>query len=35
MRARQIEIVKQTIRNVGRAGIPIIGYNFSIAGVWG
>lgn len=31
----QIEHLKQIVRNVGRAGIPIIGYNFSIAGVWG
>lgn len=31
----QIEHLKQIIRNVGKAGIPIIGYNFSIAGVWG
>jgi len=34
-RARQIEQVKQMIRNVGEAGIPVIGYNFSIAGVAG
>lgn len=31
----QIEHLKTIIRNVGRAGIPVIGYNFSIAGVWG
>ncbi|MBC8078971.1 MAG: mannonate dehydratase [Gorillibacterium sp.] len=31
----QLEHLKQIIRNVGRAGVPIIGYNFSIAGVWG
>jgi mannonate dehydratase len=31
----QMEHLKQIIRNVGKAGIPIIGYNFSIAGVWG
>ena len=31
----QIENVKTTIRNVGRAGIPCIGYYFSLAGVWG
>lgn len=31
----QIENLKNIIRNVGKAGIPIIGYNFSIAGVWG
>lgn len=29
----QIEGIKQIIRNVGAAGIPIIGYNFSLAGV--
>lgn len=34
-RERQMENLKQTIRNVGRAGIPTLGYNFSIAGVWG
>ena len=32
---RQIEDLKQVIRNMGKAGIPIIGYNFSLAGVWG
>jgi mannonate dehydratase len=31
----QMENLKQLIRNVGQAGIPIFGYNFSIAGVWG
>lgn len=35
-RKRQhFENVKTLIRNVGTAGIPIIGYNFSIAGVCG
>lgn len=34
-REQQIEDLKQMIRAVGRAGIPIIGYNFSLAGVWG
>ncbi len=29
----QLEDLKMMIRNVGRAGIPIIGYNFSLAGV--
>lgn len=29
----QIAHIKQLIRNVGKAGIPIIGYNFSLAGV--
>lgn len=32
---RQMENVKTMIRNMGRAGIPILGYNFSIAGVAG
>lgn len=31
----QLEGLKETIRRVGGAGIPIIGYNFSIAGVAG
>lgn len=31
----QLENLKQTIRNMGQAGIPVMGYNFSIAGVWG
>ena len=31
----QMENLKRTIQAVGRAGIPIMGYNFSIAGVWG
>ena len=31
----QIEHLKQIIRNVGAAGIPVFGYNFSIAGVAG
>ena len=31
----QMESLKRTIQAVGRAGIPIMGYNFSIAGVWG
>jgi mannonate dehydratase len=30
-----LENVKTIIRNVGKAGIPIVGYNFSIAGVAG
>lgn len=30
---QQIENLKEIIRNVGAAGIPIIGYNFSLAGV--
>lgn len=32
---RQMEDLKRTIQNIGRAGIPIMGYNFSIAGVAG
>ena len=31
----QIEFLKQIIRNMGKAGIPCMGYNFSIAGVTG
>lgn len=31
----QMEVVKQIIRNVGEAGIPVFGYNFSLAGVAG
>ena len=34
-KAQQLENLKQLIRNVGRAGIPVFGYNFSIAGVAG
>jgi mannonate dehydratase len=34
-RAEQIEDVKTTIRRMGEAGIPVLGYNFSIAGVCG
>ncbi len=30
---RQIEFLKGIIRNLGRAGIPVMGYNFSLAGV--
>ena len=32
---RQLEWIMQAIRNMGRARIPIMGYNFSIAGVAG
>src|SRR5689334_5233064 len=31
----QMEHLKQIIRNMGKAGIPVLGYNFSLAGVWG
>jgi mannonate dehydratase len=34
-RDRQIDNIRTIIRNLGRAGIPILGYNFSIAGVCG
>lgn len=34
-RAEQIEVVKRQIRNVGEAGVPVFGYNFSLAGVAG
>jgi mannonate dehydratase len=34
-RAEQIQAVNTMIRRVGEAGIPVIGYNFSLAGVAG
>jgi mannonate dehydratase len=34
-RKQQLENIKTMVRRVGEAGIPIIGYNFSIAGVCG
>ncbi len=34
-RAEQMERLKRILRDAGRAGIPTIGYNFSLAGVWG
>jgi mannonate dehydratase len=34
-RAAQIENVRTILRRMGEAGIPILGYNFSIAGVCG
>ena len=34
-RARHVENIKTLIRRIGEAGIPMIGYNFSIAGVAG
>jgi mannonate dehydratase len=34
-RARQMEGLKRLVRDAGRAGIPVLGYNFSLAGVWG
>ena len=33
-REEQIENVCETIRNIGRAGIPVLGYDFNLAGVW-
>ncbi|NCO37968.1 MAG: D-mannonate dehydratase [Armatimonadetes bacterium CG_4_10_14_3_um_filter_66_18] len=33
-RDAQMENLKATIRNMGRAGIPCMGYYFSLAGVW-
>lgn len=35
LRDEQMEGLKQLVRDAGRAGVPCIGYNFSIAGVWG
>ncbi len=32
-KVEQMEGLKRLIRNIGRAGIPIMGYNFSLAGV--
>jgi len=34
-RAQQIDKVKTIIRRLGEAGIPVLGYNFSLAGVCG
>ncbi len=34
-RDEQIRFIQQIIRNLGQAQIPVMGYNFSIAGVWG
>jgi mannonate dehydratase len=31
----QVERLKGLLRSMGRVGIPILGYNFSLAGVWG
>ncbi|MFC6906638.1 mannonate dehydratase [Halalkalicoccus tibetensis] len=33
-RDEQLEHVKNTIRNMGRAGIPVLGYHWSPSGVW-
>ena len=34
-RDQQLESIEQLIRNMGKLGIPILGYYFSLAGVWG
>lgn len=34
-KSEQLEFLKGIIRNLGKAGIPVMGYNFSIAGVAG
>ncbi len=34
-KGQQYELLKNHIRNIGRVGIPIMGYYFSLAGVWG
>ena len=34
-RAEQLEQVLESIRTLGQAEIPCLGYNFSLAGVWG
>src|SRR5688572_28104762 len=34
-KAEQMEDLKDVIRAMGRAGISCMGYNFSLAGVWG
>lgn len=34
-KGRHLENIKTIVRNVGRAGIPVVGYNFSLAGVAG
>lgn len=33
-RDEQLENIKETIRNLGRAGIPVLGYHWSPSGVW-
>ncbi len=35
LKKQQLEDVCELVRRIGRAGIPCLGYNFSIAGVWG
>jgi len=33
-RDAQIENMQKTVRNMGRAGIPVLGYHFNVLGVW-
>jgi len=35
MRVQQMDNLKYMVANIGKAGVPMIGYYFSIAGVWG
>lgn len=35
LRDSQMAAMKQLVTDAGAAGIPVIGYNFSLAGVWG
>jgi len=35
LRDQQMEGLKTIIRRLGEVGVPVMGYNFSIAGVWG
>jgi len=35
LKKQQLQDVCELVRRIGRAGIPCLGYNFSIAGVWG
>jgi mannonate dehydratase len=35
LKHEQMDGLKCLVRDAGRAGIPCIGYNFSVAGVWG
>ncbi|MDR1189412.1 MAG: mannonate dehydratase [Bifidobacteriaceae bacterium] len=34
-RDRQVDRLRRIVRDMGRAGIEMLGYNFSLAGVWG
>jgi mannonate dehydratase len=34
-KVQQIEDMKRTLQVLGKLGIPVLGYNFSIPGVWG